>query len=120
MNKWNDLMNEEPPSGHADRVMQAAKPELEKLAVGNRRAAWTKLFGSWEGLSAGGAIAAAVGGLWFLAQRQSNTETGELEIVAFQESLGSESTEDLELLTVEDGDLDLLEDLELLEEMEDV
>lgn len=116
MNKWNDFLNEDPPKGHTDRIMKAVSPELEKLAIEEKRKPFAKWLSGWEGLFTGGAVATAVGGLWFLSQKSNSDE---MELMAFQNAVGADSIEDTEFLVSEE-DLELLEDLDLLEEMEDV
>ena len=100
MSKKDDFFDVTPPKGHADKVMKAVTPELEKLAVPNL--VWQR----WGILAAGlsGALA-----LWF-AQRPNPED---LEITEFEDI----SAEDVELLALEDSDLlEMLEELENLEE----
>ena len=120
MSKWNDFINDEPPAGHAERIMKAANPELNKLAIENRRTFLNRFLFSWQGLSLGSAFSVVAGALWFLSLKQSRPNKGELEMADFQEIIDSESAEDIEFLVLEDIDLEFFDSLELLEEMEDV
>jgi hypothetical protein len=104
MSRFDDFFEEAPPAGHADRVMRAAMPELERLqkvakALGRRKIFWGFLTVS---------VASAAGLL--LWNRQTALEEQEMTVAAFDEV---DSSADVDMLAEADADLfDLLQALD--------
>jgi hypothetical protein len=122
MKNREDFFDEDPPAGHAARVMKAAEKDLQILARDHKRGFWSELLTGWRGASVAGGLAAVFAAVWFFprAQREMSPKT-ELELVGFQESFGTGTgTADIAFLADETTDLEMLENLDLLEEMEDV
>jgi hypothetical protein len=116
MKKWYDFFTEEPPSGHLDRVMMAAKDDFQKLSVQQKRSFFSQVILGWQGMALGGGLAAIIGIWFFMKSKKSDGQ--DLDFLAFQENFGSE-IEDIDLISDYSADFELLENLDFLEDMED-
>jgi hypothetical protein len=112
MSKKPDWFSEQPPTGHADRVLQKAMPELLK----NRSRQTMPWFFARRWLVAYSALVAIASfTLWMNYQEESNLQD-KAGVLGWSEEL-----EQLDIKTISEVDLhedmDLLDNMDIIEEM---
>lgn len=105
MKKWNGIVDEKPSQEFEQRVFSAVDKELGEIQRQNRRAMWRQ----WL-LTLVPVAAVASGVLWWKQKSDDEVDGDIIDLALADNELDIEDMD-----TLEDDDIDLLEDLEELE-----